>query len=230
MPNQFHFRAPDPPLLSSPSLLGVVPPLDALHDQAGPGRGYEHPLLPIGPHHAGQHELDRRGRQSSGIHLPQPLADQRIRDRSILAKHIEGPVGPLVRGARILADRPGHELNGFFGETVSDRMRSPRWLQLVACHTRCPSCILAVHTAHLIRSKLRTRQIYNSWGTIKVRLNHQRRVTTLLPQNKTHGILLKQDARLTPFARNVFKAMGIRLGRNVQKIKTKRPLEKDEEM
>ncbi len=91
-------------------------------------------------------------------------------------------------------------------------------------------CILAFHTAHLIRSKLRAHQIHSSWGTIKVRLNHQGRVTTILPQNKTHGILLKQDARLKPFAQNVFKAMGLRMGRNVQKIKAKRLPEKDEEM
>ncbi len=75
-------------------------------------------------------------------------------------------------------------------------------------------CILAFHTAHLIRSKLRAHQIHSSWGTIKVRLNHQNRVTTILPQNKTHGILLKQDARLKPFAQNVFKAMGLRMGKN----------------
>jgi len=91
-------------------------------------------------------------------------------------------------------------------------------------------CILAFHTAHLIRSKLRSHQIYNSWGTIKVRLNHQNRVTTILPQNKTHCILLKQDAKLKPFPQKVFKAMGLRLGRNVQKIKAKRSIEKDEEM
>ncbi len=84
--------------------------------------------------------------------------------------------------------------------------------------------------AHLIRSKLRAHQIYNSWGTIKVRLNHQNRVTTILPQNETHCILLKQDARLKPFAQNVFKAIGLRMGRNVQKIKAKRLLEKDEKM
>ncbi len=71
--------------------------------------------------------------------------------------------------------------------------------------------ILAFHTAHLIRSKLRDHQIYSSWGTIKV--NHQNRVTTVLLQNEIYCILLKQDAKLKPFAQKVFKAMGLRLGR-----------------
>ncbi len=91
-------------------------------------------------------------------------------------------------------------------------------------------CILAFHTAHLIRSKLRDHQIHSSWGSIKVKLNHQNRVTTILPQNEIYCILLKQDAKLKPFAQKVFKAMGLRLGRNVQKTKAKRPTEKDEKM
>ena len=91
-------------------------------------------------------------------------------------------------------------------------------------------CILAFHTAHLIRSKLGDHQIHSSWGTIKVKLNHQNRVAAVLPQNETYCILLKQDAKLKPFAQKVFQAMGLRLGRNVQKTKAKCPTEKEEEM
>jgi len=90
--------------------------------------------------------------------------------------------------------------------------------------------ILAFHMAHLIRRKLRVHEIHSSWGTLKVRLNHQTRVTTVLPQNKTHCILLKQDANLKPFQRKVFQAMGLKLGKNAQKVKTKRPQEEASEM
>ena len=90
--------------------------------------------------------------------------------------------------------------------------------------------ILAFHMAHLIRSKLRIHEIHESWGTLKVRLNHQTRVTTMLPQNKTHCILLKQDANLKPFQRKVFKAMGLKLGKNAKKVKAKRPQIEESEM
>ena len=39
--------------------------------------------------------------------------------------------------------------------------------------------ILAFHVTHLIRCKLRAHHIYSSWGTLKVKLNHQHRVTTV---------------------------------------------------
>ncbi len=87
--------------------------------------------------------------------------------------------------------------------------------------------ILAFHTAHLIRSQLRTHQIHRSWGTLKVALNHQNRVTTVLPQNKTHCILLKQDADLKPFQRKVFQALELNIGNYTQRIKTKRPKKED---
>ncbi|MCY4170726.1 MAG: IS1634 family transposase [Bacteroidetes bacterium] len=90
--------------------------------------------------------------------------------------------------------------------------------------------ILAFHMAHLIRSKLRIHGIHESWGTLKVSLNHQIRITTVLPQNKTHCILLKQDANLKPFQRKVFKAMGIKLGKNAKKVKAERPQEELPEM
>ena len=87
--------------------------------------------------------------------------------------------------------------------------------------------ILAFHVAHLIRCKLRTHHIYSSWGTLKVNLNHQHRVTTVLPQNKTHCILLKQDAKLKPFQREIFQAMGLKMGKYAQRIKAKRSPEED---
>ena len=87
--------------------------------------------------------------------------------------------------------------------------------------------ILAFHTVHLIRSQLRTHQIHHSWGTLKVKLNHQNRVTTVLPQNKTHCILLKQDADLKPFQRKVFQAMGLNTGNYTRRIKAKRPPKED---
>lgn len=90
--------------------------------------------------------------------------------------------------------------------------------------------VLAYHTAHLIRSRLQAHGIHSSWATIKVRLNHQHRITTVLPQNKTHGIVLKQDATLKPFQRNVFKAMGLKLGKNTHRMKTKRLPKEDAEM
>ncbi len=90
--------------------------------------------------------------------------------------------------------------------------------------------ILAFHMVHLIRSKLHIHEIHDSWGTLKVRLNHQTRVTTVLPQNKTHCILLKQDANLKPFQRKVFKAMGLKLGKNAKKVKAKRPQKEESDM
>ncbi len=83
--------------------------------------------------------------------------------------------------------------------------------------------ILAFHVVHLIRSTLGAKQIHKNWGTLKVKLNQHMRVTTVLPQNKTHCILLKQDRDLKPFQRQIFQAMGLKLGRNTQRIKTKRP-------
>ncbi len=83
--------------------------------------------------------------------------------------------------------------------------------------------ILAFHMAHLIRSKLRIHGIHESWGTLKVRLNHQTRITTMLPQNRAHCILLKQDANLKPFQRKVFKAMGMKLGKNAKKSESTTP-------
>ncbi len=90
--------------------------------------------------------------------------------------------------------------------------------------------ILAFHMAHLIRSKLRIHGIHSSWGTLKVSLNHQTRITTVLPQNKTHCILLKQDVNLKPFQRKVFKAMGVKLGKNAKKVKALRPQKEASEM
>ncbi len=87
--------------------------------------------------------------------------------------------------------------------------------------------ILAFHTAHLIRSQLRIHQIHRSWATLKVTLNHQNRVTTVLPQNKTHCILLKQDADLKPFQRKVFQALELNTGNYTQRIKAKRPKKED---
>ncbi len=84
--------------------------------------------------------------------------------------------------------------------------------------------ILAFHMAHLIRSKLRIHGIHSSWGTLKVSLNHQTRITTVLPQNKTHCIL--QDVNLKPFQRKVFKAMG----KNAKKVKALRPQKEAPEM
>ncbi|MDE2645934.1 MAG: IS1634 family transposase [Bacteroidota bacterium] len=90
--------------------------------------------------------------------------------------------------------------------------------------------VLAFHTAHLIRWKLRARQIHSNWAAIKVQLNHQHRITTILPQNKTHCIELKQDATLKPFPREVFKSMELKLGKNTEKKKVKRLPKKDVEM
>ena len=83
--------------------------------------------------------------------------------------------------------------------------------------------ILAFHVVHLVRSKLGAKQIHKSWATLKVKLNEHLRVTSVLPQNKTHAILLKQDQDLKPFQRQIFQAMGLKLGRNTQRIKAKRP-------
>ena len=87
--------------------------------------------------------------------------------------------------------------------------------------------ILAFHVAHLIRRKVKAKHIHNSWGTLKVRLNEHMRVTTVLPQNKTHCILLKQDQDLQPFQRQIFEAMGMKLGNHTQRIKSKRPPKRD---
>jgi len=87
--------------------------------------------------------------------------------------------------------------------------------------------ILAFHTAHLIRCKLRAQGVFHSWGRLKVSLNHQTRITTVLPQNKTHCILLKQDVKLKPLQRKIFQAMGLKLGKNALKIKAKRPPQED---
>ncbi len=78
--------------------------------------------------------------------------------------------------------------------------------------------------ARLIRSKLRIHGIHSSWGTLKVSLNHQTRITTVLPQNKTRCIL--QDVNLKPFQRKVFKAMG----KNAKKVKALRPQKEASEM
>ena len=83
--------------------------------------------------------------------------------------------------------------------------------------------ILAFHTVHLIRAKLGEKQIHKSWATLKVKLNEHMQVTTVLPQNKTHCILLKQDRDLKPFQRQIFQIMGLPLGRYTQRRKAKRP-------
>jgi len=56
------------------------------------------------------------------------------------------------------------------------------------------------------------------------------RVTTVLPQNKTHCILIKQDANLRPFQQKVFQVIGLKLGKNAKKVKAKRPQEEKAEM
>ena len=83
--------------------------------------------------------------------------------------------------------------------------------------------ILAFHVVHLIRTKLGKKQIHKSWATLKVKLNEHMRVTTVLPQNKTHCILLEQDRDLKPFQRQIFQIMGLSPGRHTQRRKTKRP-------
>ncbi len=83
--------------------------------------------------------------------------------------------------------------------------------------------ILAFHTVHLIRAKLAEKQIHKSWATLKVKLNEHMRVTTVLPQNKTHCIVLEQDRDLKPFQRQIFQIMGLPLGRYTQRRKAKRP-------
>ena len=88
--------------------------------------------------------------------------------------------------------------------------------------------ILAFHVAHLIRRKVKAKHIHNSGGTLKVRLNEHMHVTTVLPQNKTHCILLKQD--LQPFQRQIFEAMGLKQGNHTQRTKSKRPQKIDPEM
>ena len=90
--------------------------------------------------------------------------------------------------------------------------------------------ILAFHAVHLIRSKLGAKQVHKSWGTLKVKLNEHMRVTTVLPQNKTHCILLKQDQDLKPFQRQIFQILGLPLGNNTQRTKAKRPQKKDAEV
>ncbi len=87
--------------------------------------------------------------------------------------------------------------------------------------------ILAFHAVHLIRSKLGAKQIHKSWGTLKTKLNEHRRVTTVLPQNKTHCILLKQDQDLKPFQRQIFQIMELPLGNNTRRIKAKRKKKED---
>jgi len=81
--------------------------------------------------------------------------------------------------------------------------------------------ILAFHAAHLVRSKLSAKKIYNSWGTLKVKLNQRHRITTVLPQNDTHCILLKKDADLTPFQREIFGAMDLKLSNYTHRQKAK---------
>ena|GEM_PF-1985138 len=86
--------------------------------------------------------------------------------------------------------------------------------------------ILAFHVVHLIRSKLGAKQIHKNWATLKVKLSEHLRVTTVVSQNKTHGILLKQDQDLKPFQRQIFKAMGLKPEQNTQRVKVKRPKKK----
>ena len=83
--------------------------------------------------------------------------------------------------------------------------------------------ILAYHAAHLIRSRLGAQRIHKNWGTLKVTFNEHTRVTTVLPQNDTDCILLKRDRDLRPLQRQIFRAMGLKLGRNTQRMKAKRP-------
>ena len=67
-----------------------------------------------------------------------------------------------------------------------------------------------------VRSRLGAQQIHKSWGTLKVKLNEHTRVTTVLPQNDTYCILLKQNRDLKPLQRQIFQAMGLKLERNTQ--------------
>ena len=55
------------------------------------------------------------------------------------------------------------------------------------------------------------------------------RVTTVLSQNKTHYILLKQDQDLKPFRRRIFQVIELPLGNNTRRTKAKRQKEENAE-
>ena len=90
--------------------------------------------------------------------------------------------------------------------------------------------ILAFHVVHFIRTKLGRKQVTESWGTLKVRLNEHTRVTTVLPENESHCLLFHQDRDLKPFQRKLFQIMGIPLDNHTLRRKVKRPKKETPEM
>jgi transposase len=70
--------------------------------------------------------------------------------------------------------------------------------------------VLAYHTAHLVRVKLKQDGIHKSWDTIRTRLNRIKRITSRIPKTRTRYLITNVDEELTPFLERIFHCLGLK--------------------
>ena len=86
--------------------------------------------------------------------------------------------------------------------------------------------ILAFHVAHLIRSKLRRHQIHSSWAMLKVKLNHQSRVTMILPQKQMYGNSIETVCRSPALTEANLQSNGAKIGQKYTKNQNQKSAER----
>ena len=70
--------------------------------------------------------------------------------------------------------------------------------------------VLAYHTAHLVRVKLKQEGIHKSWDTIRTKLNRIKRITSRIPKSRTRYLIMNVDEELTPFLERIFLCLGLK--------------------
>ena len=70
--------------------------------------------------------------------------------------------------------------------------------------------VLAYHTAHWVRVKLKEDGIHNSWDMIRTKLNRIKRITSRIPKTRTRYLLTNADEDLTPFLERIFQCLGLK--------------------
>jgi transposase len=76
--------------------------------------------------------------------------------------------------------------------------------------------VLAYYVVHLVRVRLKERDITYGWNRLVQELSMQRRTITKLPKNATTYILAAKDMVATEFQKEVYKAMGLEARSNLR--------------
>ena len=83
--------------------------------------------------------------------------------------------------------------------------------------------LLAYHAVQLIRTRLKTTGLHDSWATLRDELGRWMRITTLVPTSRQEGILVTQDRKPTPLWEQIAKTMNVPMHRYTTRATTALP-------